>query len=67
MTIKYLQNKNDSAGSVYKVDFATKKFVLVKCDLDMGLLPDISGKFGPNGFKHGQYDHFKQVPNPLNG
>lgn len=65
MTIKYLQNKNDRHGSIYRVNFATKKFALVACDIDMGIIPDISGNFKEGGFKHGLYDHFRQVPNPL--
>lgn len=65
MMVKYLQNTTDRHGSIYRVNFATKKYALVACDIDMGIVPNICGSFGPNGFKHGECDIFREVANPL--
>ena len=65
MTIKYLQNKNDKSGAVYRVNFQTKKNALVKVDHDMGIPPSITGSFRDGGFMHGPDDSFKEVTNPL--
>lgn len=63
MTIKYLLNKNDKHRTIYRVNFKTMRYALVKTDSDYP--GTIEGKFRKGGFKHAKNDVFKQVENPL--
>lgn len=67
MTVKYLQNKNDRHKSVYRVNFNTMKYVLIKNDSDHGIVANVRGSFRIGGFAHEKHDHFFEVPSPFSG